>query len=237
MGIEKIAAKIATNYCKNGIEKLPNISKLAGKTITPLKYKYKSGVEKAFESIQKMQGMEGSTKFTKAQLKLLPEHVQKMLAPLLEGTQNPVTRISYKTKPNYNVAGIKVTDGDRVVGTGAISITNPGKADGVLKARLNVPGKVEANGFIDGTKPMDSYDVSSSLVRRGGKIKADIQTTAAGLRVNGDENAIQKLLMPVGEGSPYGFRAKYSELTHRIQSGFDDFGSEIRYFLRGNKSV
>jgi len=260
MGIDKIACKVIAGAARGAFAKgTPEFAKYAdkispemlrelaqakkvtitkglGKTLEPLEYKYKSTAEKVFESIQKMQGTDGHLALSGWQLKLLPKHVQDMLAPLLEGAKNPVARISYKAKPNYNVAGIKVTDGDRVVGTAAASITKPGSADAVIKARLNIPNKVQGNGFVDGSRPMDSYDVSSSIVRKKGKIKAEFQTGGAGFRVDGDENQIQRLLMPMGEGE-YGFRAGYSRTTHEIQRDFDDVGAKIRYFLRGEKSV
>ena len=256
MGIEKIVLSAARGAFAKGspelvkavkfmgkvspeeFAKLKNATEIAfGKTLEPIEYHYKNGVEQVFEAIQKMKGTDGHLTLSGWQLKLIPEPIQKMLAPLLEGVKNPAARISYKAKPNYNVAGIKVTDGDRVVGTAAASITKPGSADAVIKARLNIPNKVQGNGFVDGSKPMDSYDVSSSLVRRKGKIRAEFQTGGAGFRVDGDENQIQKLLMPIGEGGNYGFRAGYSRATYDIQKGFDEAGANIRRFLRGMKSV
>lgn len=237
MGIEKIATIAAKNYFSKSVNL--GAKNLVKKALEPIEYHVckKSGIEQFFRNIQKLEGTEASLKISKSQLAILPEPLQKLLEPLLAGTKNPVARIAYKAKSNYNVAGIKVTDGNRVIGTAAASITKPGSADAVIKARLNIPNKVEANGFIDGSRPMDSYNVSSALDRCGGKIKAKFQTDEIGFRVNGNENEIQKLLMGLKPESEYGFRARYSKITHKLQRSFDDVGAKIRYFLRGNKGI
>ncbi len=88
----------------------------------------------------------GNVKITGEELKSLPE----CFKPLLEGTKNPVANISYKTGSKYNVAAIKLIDGDQVLATGAMSVVKPGSADGIVKARLNISDSIQANGYLDG---------------------------------------------------------------------------------------
>ena len=193
---------------------------------------FKRTGSKIYEGIRRMEGTKGSMTVSKEQLKYLPQEVQRAIKPLLQGAENPTAQIAYKAKSNYNVAAIKIQDGGRVVGTGAISLTNPGKANGVLKARINVPDKAYANGYLDGSAPLKADDVLSSVLRRGGKVKADVEISkGVGFHLNADEKETKNLLSALTPDRKYGIPAKWNEMISNVQKRFTEFKSRMKEFF------
>ena len=79
----------------------------------------------------------------------------KILQQLLSGTKNPTLDVAYKAKSNYAIAGLKLQDGKRVLGNGAVSVANHGRPDAVLKYRVSADenGKLlSLNGAVGAEK-------------------------------------------------------------------------------------
>lgn len=166
----KIGAKTVE---KDAYKKI--VDKIGTKDILPKK----SPFEQIMEFLPKTKGIKGSVTLSGEQLKLmeLSGKSQGMLNAFLKRAKNPEVTLSFKSAKKgsgYSIAGLKIMDGKSVVGTGAISMTKPGAADNVIKARLSLGRKskaVYANGFVDGSKPVNpaTDDVVLASTRKAGE--------------------------------------------------------------------
>ena len=171
---ENVFAKNVKNIDKDTFKKLADykISELpCMPKISPL--------EKLMEILPKTKGAKGSVTLTGDQLKFihLPGKSQEALSAFLKRARNPEVTLSFKSAKKgsgYSIAALKVMDGKSVVGTGAISMTKPGAADNIVKARLSLGRKskaVYANGFVDASKPVNAAtdDVILATTRKAGE--------------------------------------------------------------------
>lgn len=151
---------------------------------------------------------------------------EKLLAKL----ENPTLEVAYKAKSNYSIAGLTLRDGQNIVGTGAVSITNPGSSQAVVKYRINHPAG-RANGFIDGGKVARTDDAAIGLARKGGNLKADVQIgDAMAHHIQANEKQMVDLAKDLEANN---FLEKYVQSTRNLQRGADTMMTQIRKIFRG----
>ncbi len=230
MRIESVAAKAFTS----------SVSTNAGKKVLGSAFKEeltknftkvatKSKKAKFLEMLQKMKGTKGQITLTKEQIRYLPKDVQEAIKPLLKGTKNPTAEIAYKAKANYNIAAIRVKDGENLVGTGAISLTKPGNPNGVVKARLNVKDKLCANGYVDGATPLKADDVAVAVTRRGGRVKGDYEISqGAGLHFDANEKEVRNLVAGYNKSAG---NKMFDSWLQKIQENLNIAHEKIRSFI------
>lgn len=115
---------------------------------------------KIVKMLPKTEGAAGKITLGRTQLTQIAQQDQKaarVINKALEKTTNPKLDIAYKAESNYAIAGMRLRDGKKVVGQGAVSITNPGSSQAVVKYRASADGgkTLQANGFIDSGKVAD----------------------------------------------------------------------------------
>lgn len=106
--------------------------------------------------------------------------------------KNPVLEIGAKAKSNYSIAGYRLLDGKKVLGQGAVSLSNVGTNQSVVKVHgmvgrdilgANRPllgtsnGLAEGQsglmtGFLDCGKPTNVKDIAAAITRQNGKLTA-----------------------------------------------------------------
>ena len=134
--------------------------------------RFQKFTQKLMSTLPKMEGASGSVHLSKTQLEIIGESngkgTKEIISQILSGTKNPSVDIAYKSKSNYSIAGLRIKDGRKVVGSGAISIVNPNSENAVVKYRASFGKKSKlayANGFLDAGVPADSRDFSMGFVR------------------------------------------------------------------------
>jgi hypothetical protein len=161
----------------------------------------------------------------------LDEKFGKVVQSTLKEMENPTLEVACKAKSNYAIAGLKFKDGEKVVSTGAISITNPGCNQAVVKYKLNGFDS-NANGFIDGGKALDINDMSTSIARKKGRLKADVEIgkgTAHHLDVG--ENTVKYVAEKSGHGDKL---ANVAQKLNNFQRTADAMMVDVRKILRGD---
>jgi hypothetical protein len=151
---------------------------------------------------------------------------------LLKVTKEPTLEVAYKAKSNYAIAGLKLKDGENLVGTGAVSITNPASNQAVVKYRVNT-AKSSASGFVDGGKVADTKNMEVGIARKGGNVKADVKVgdaTAHHLDINEEEVLQCARDFDCGE-----LLKGYARVQNELQAKADGIMTEVRRFLRGEK--
>lgn len=118
--------------------------------------------------------------------------VAEMLRTQLGRATNPVLEIGAKAKSNYSIAGYRLLDGKKVVTQGAVSLSNAGTNDAVVKVHemvgrdilgANRPLLGSSNGlaegqsgiltgFLDCGKPTNAKDIAAAITRQNGKLTA-----------------------------------------------------------------
>ena len=206
--------------------------------MTPLKLMKIAG--KIMDVLPKTAGASGRVTLSKTQLELMAKEGGKegeLLQKLLRKATNPSVEIGFKAKSNYTIAGLRIKDGNQVVGQGALSITNPGQSNAVVKMRQSIGpnGSIaSSNGFIDGGKPADAKDIALSLTRRNGIATADVasgKAYAAHLRVN--EDAVVEGAREIGADK---FLEIYTRGSNNLQRELDKMMVDARQLLRGGQN-
>lgn len=186
------------------------------------------------KTLPKTVGSAGKMTLTSNQIRLMGDNGRKV-AEVMERVGADSLDVAYKAKSNYSIAGIKLKNGNDVVGNGAISIQNPGARNTVLKYRASVGENGEiltSNGFFDAGKsaPIDDFAVSAS--RRGGHISQHTEVgNAAALHLEADEKGVLNILkkLPNGEG----IMSKYSKMHYTMQQKLDQAYQSVGRFLKG----
>lgn len=195
---------------------------------------------KIMSVLPKTAGASGRVTLSKTQLELMAREGGKegeLLQKLLRKATNPSVEIGFKAKSNYTIAGLRIKDGNQVVGQGALSITNPGQSNAVVKMRQSIGpnGSIaSSNGFIDGGKPADAKDIALSLTRRNGIATADVasgKAYAAHLRVN--EDAVVEGAREIGADK---FLEIYTRGSNNLQRELDKMMVDARQLLRGGQN-
>lgn len=128
---------------------------------------------KIVKILPKTEGSAGKITLGRTQLTELAKQDKqagKLIQKTLENAKEPALDIAYKAEANYAIAGMKVRDGKKVIGQGAVSITNPGSSEAVVKYRASAGQTLQANGFVDGGKVADGKDIAAGFSRKGGKV-------------------------------------------------------------------
>lgn len=191
---------------------------------------------KIVKMLPKTEGAAGRITLGRTQLTQIAQQdkkVAKVINKALEKTSNPKLDIAYKAESNYAIAGMRLRDGKKVIGQGAVSITNPGSSQAVVKYRASANGgsTLQANGFLDGGKVADGKDMAVSLSRKGGKVKNDLEIgQAARHHLEFDE---QKAVDLAKEFDAKDILQNYAEATNKLQRTLDGAMVDIRQGLRG----
>lgn len=192
-----------------------------------------TGLAKLIRMLPKAQGSAGRITLGAKQLEQIAsknKETAKAIKVFTRGTENPALDIAYKAQSNYSIAGIKVRDGKKVIGQGAVSITNPGTNQAVIKYRA-ADGGIQANGFINASGQAKADDIAMSFARKGGQIKADVQVgDAVAHHFVGNE---QKLVDVAKDLNADSLLRKYVETTRKLQQKLDAGMVDIRKGLRG----
>lgn len=192
---------------------------------------------KIVKMLPKTEGAAGRITLGRTQLTQIAQQdkkVAKAINKALEKTTNPKLDIAYKAEANYAIAGMRLRDGKQVIGQGAVSITNPGSSQAVVKYRASANGgsTLQANGFLDGGKVADGKDMAVSLSRKGGKVKSDLEVgQAARHHLEFDE---QQAVDLAKEFNANNILQEYTEATNKLQRTLDGAMVDIRQGLRGD---
>ena len=197
-------------------------------------------LSKIVKFIPKTEGSAARITLNKTQLNLLTARNQeagKILQEVLKGVKNPKIDVAYKAKSNYAIAGMRLRDGNKVVGQGAVSLTNPGAADGVIKYHVSAQNgeRLFARGFLDAGKPVDTQNVAMAMSRQngmmGGKLKIG---ETAGHEIQFREQDLVDLAKLTGEDK---FLIEYTRGNRNLQRSLDRSMVDIRNTLRGNPTA
>lgn len=194
-------------------------------------------IGKIVRILPKTEGAAGRITLGRTQLKMLGKQDKKvgeLVQKALKGTKEPKLDLAYKAESNYAIAGMRLRDGKTVLGQGAVSITNPGSSQAVVKYRASANGgsTLQANGFLDGGKVADGKDMAVSLSRKGGKVKNDLEIgQAARHHIEFDEQQAVDLAKKLDAKD---ILQRYTEATNRLQRTLDSSMVNIRRVLRGN---
>lgn len=201
--------------------------------------RFQKFTQKLMSTLPKMEGASGSVHLSKTQLEIIGESngkgTKEIISQILSGTKNPSVDIAYKSKSNYSIAGLRIKDGRKVVGSGAISIVNPNSENAVVKYRASFGKKsklASVNGFLDAGVPADSRDFSMGFVRRNGKITSHAaigESTEHHLKLDED-----KLLNMAAESKSPFLRQLADELNGlqiNLQSNVNSISRRVRRTL------
>lgn len=192
-----------------------------------------NALAKLVRMLPKAQGSAGRITLGAKQLEQIAtknKKAAKAIKVFTRGTENPALDIAYKAQSNYSIAGIRVRDGQKVIGNGAISITNPGTNQAVIKYRA-ADGSIQANGFINAGGRAKANDIAMNIARKGGQIKADVQVGDAMVHhFVGNE---QKLVDIAKELNADSLLREYVDTTRKFQQKLDAGMVDIRKGLRG----
>ena len=161
----------------------------------------------------------------------------KILQEVLKGVKNPKIDVAYKAKSNYAIAGMRLRDGNKVVGQGAVSLTNPGAADGVVKYHVSAQNgeRLFARGFLDSGKPVDTQNIAMAMSRQNGMVGSKLKIgEVTGHEIQFREQDLVDLAKLTGGD---GFLMKYTQSNRRLQSSLDRLMVDIRNVLRGNPAA
>lgn len=192
---------------------------------------------KIVKMLPQTEGAAGRITLGRTQLTQIAQQDQKVAKAInkaLEKTTNPKLDIAYKAESNYAIAGMRLRDGKQVIGQGAVSITNPGSSQAVVKYRASANGgsTLQANGFLDAGKVADGKDMAVSLSRKGGKVKSDLEIgQAARHHLEFDE---QQAVDLAKEFNAKDILQNYTEATKELQRTLDGAMVDIRQGLRGD---
>ena len=191
---------------------------------------------KLMRMLPQMEGAASRITLSSKQLQSLTKtdsEIAHVLKKAIQGVENPTLEIAAKAKSNYTIAGLRLKDGKNVVTQGALSITNPGTNQAVLKYKASdAATNLKANGFIDAGKVANGEDIAMSVARRKGAVKYDVEigdATAHHLSAN-EQGIIDKAKLFNLEG----FLKDYTSSARQLQKTLDLGMLNIRKFFRGD---
>ena len=191
---------------------------------------------KNVKMLPKTEGAAGRITLGRTQLEMLGKQDKKvgeLVQKTLREVKEPKLDVAYKAESNYAIAGMRLRDGKSVIGQGAVSITNPGSSQAVIKYRASANGgkALQANGFLDGGKVADGKDMAVSLSRKGGKVKSDLEVgQATRHHIEFDEQQAVDLAKKLDAKN---ILQDYTEATSNLQRTLDNAMVDIRKGLRG----
>ncbi len=191
---------------------------------------------KIVKMLPKTEGAAGRITLGRTQLEMLGKQDKKvgeLVQKTLREVKEPKLDVAYKAESNYAIAGMRLRDGKSVIGQGAVSITNPGSSQAVIKYRASANGgkALQANGFLDGGKVADGKDMAVSLSRKGGKVKSDLEVgQATRHHIEFDEQQAVDLAKKLDAKN---ILQDYTEATSNLQRTLDNAMVDIRKGLRG----
>lgn len=190
---------------------------------------------KVVNTISKMEGSAGKVTLSPKQVELMAGQNGKAVSKLMSDLGASHVDVAYKAKSNYAIAGLKLRNGENVVGSGAISIQNPGTQNTVIKYRSSVGenGKVlTSNGFVDAGVPADSRDIAFSMSRKGDNIAADVAIgKTAASHVQANEVGLRELASDLPEGEKVISKMDKGHWT--LQQKMDEGLQMVRRALQG----
>ena len=191
---------------------------------------------KIVRALPKTEGAAGRITLGRTQLEVLGKQGKKageLIQKALRGIKDPKLDVAYKAESNYAIAGMRLRDGKQVLNQGALSITNPGSANSVVKYRVSADGgkTLQANGFIDGRKVADGKDIAVGMSRKGGKVTADTSVgQATRHHIEFDE---QKGVELARQLDAQKLLKEYTEATNKLQDQLNRMMFNTRKVLRG----
>ena len=193
-------------------------------------------MSKIVRSLPKTEGAAGRITLGRTQLQALGnqnQNAKRLVHATLNSLKNPKLDLAYKAESNYAIAGLRLRDGKEVVGQGAVSITNPGSSQAVVKYRASIDGgkTLQANGFIDGGKVADGKDIAAGMSRKGGKVKSDLEIgQATRHHIEFDE---QKGVELANQLDAQYLLKKYTRANNNLQRKLDEIMVDVRKAFRG----
>lgn len=191
---------------------------------------------KIVRALPKTEGAAGKITLGRTQLEVLAKKDKKtgeLIQKALRDIKEPKLDVAYKAESNYAIAGMRLRDGKKVVGNGAVSITNPGSSHAVVKYRVLADGgkTLQANGFIDGGKVADGKDIALGMSRKGGKVTADTSVGEA-TRHHIEFNE-QKGVDLANQFDAQQLLKDYTDVTNKLQAQLNRMMVNTRKVLRG----
>lgn len=193
-------------------------------------------MSKIVKALPKTEGAAGKITLGRTQLEALGnqnQNAKRLVHATLNSLKNPKLDLAYKAESNYAIAGLRLRDGKEVVGQGAVSITNPGSSQAVVKYRASIDGgkTLQANGFIDGGKVADGKDIAAGMSRKGGKVKSDLEIgQATRHHIEFDE---QKGVELANQLDAQYLLKKYTRANNNLQRKLDEIMVDVRKAFRG----
>ena len=193
-------------------------------------------MSKIVKALPKTEGAAGKITLGRVQLEAIAKKDQeagKVIKQALNGLKDPKLDVAYKAESNYAIAGMRLRDGKQVLNQGAVSITNPGTSQAVVKYHVSADGgkTLQANGFIDGGKVADGKDMAASLSRKNGKVKSDLEIgQATRHHIEFDE---QKGVELARQLDAQNLLLKYTQATNNLQRNLDRMMVDTRQVLSG----
>ena len=188
------------------------------------------------KALPKTEGAAGKITLGRTQLEALGKKDKKtgeLIQKALNGLKDPKLDVAYKAESNYAIAGMRLRDGKQVLNQGAVSITNPGTSQAVVKYHVSADGgkTLQANGFIDAGKAVDGKDIAVGMSRKGGKVTADFSTgQATRHHIEFDE---QKGVELARQLDAQNLLLKYTQATNNLQRNLDRMMVDTRQVLSG----
>ena len=193
-------------------------------------------ISKVIKVLPKTEGAAGKITLGRTQIEALGnqnQNAKRLVHETLNSLKNPKLDLAYKAESNYAIAGLRLRDGKEVVGQGAVSITNPGSSQAVVKYRASIDGgkTLQANGFIDGGKVADGKDIAAGMSRKGGKVKSDLEIgQATRHHIEFDE---QKGVELANQLDAQYLLKKYTRANNNLQRKLDEIMVDVRKAFRG----
>ena len=193
-------------------------------------------MSKIVKALPKTEGAAGKITLGRTQLEALGKKDKKtgeLIQKALNGLKDPKLDVAYKAESNYAIAGMRLRDGKQVLNQGAVSITNPGTSQAVVKYHVSADGgkTLQANGFIDVGKAVDGKDIAVGMSRKGGKVTADFSTgQATRHHIEFDE---QKGVELARQLDAQNLLLKYTQATNNLQRNLDRMMVDTRQVLSG----
>ncbi len=189
---------------------------------------------KIVRTLPKLQGSAGRMKLSAQQLEQMAKGdkvAEKTVRHILANTENPVLEVAYKAEQNYAIAGMRLQDGKKVLGQGAVSLTNPGTPRSVVKYHLAGQNGNRANGFVDCGEYPNAADAAFSISRRQGVLTSDMEVAKAyAHHVKLNEQDMFDAARIYSNDSPI------VRSSRDLQKGFEDAMAKIREALRGKQA-
>lgn len=206
MGIERTA----TNFVAKNVKALYEVSKTGKQLVTKTNFnkiaakrliqpdtavrKTIMGADKLLKTGLRLQGEVPVDEF----LKRIPAAQRKAVTEILGNPETVQFTAKHNKKGGFSILGFLAKKGDKTVGKGALSVTNFGEPNAVMKYRVSTGARgknLQANGFIDCAQTATPQDVSivPSFIKKMLGVDAQLGK-AAGSHIKVDPAKAVKLL-------------------------------------------